>query len=218
MENCLPTEKISFFHEASHADIWARLKNNDQQALLALYNKHYIGLINYGIKLTKNRELTNDCITQILLRLWDKRNELPPVENVRAYLLTCLRRELFNELRLENSRIARHRALQKETDQTELPYDEYIIRLQTNKALKDKLARAMEKLTGREKELLQLKFFEDLDYDEIALQCGISKRTAYNIIHNAIKTLKTGLVTNRPSNSLLHNVFSLLAACLIIFR
>lgn len=218
MEKCLPDEEPRFSYEASHMEIWAQLKSGNHQALLALYNKHYLGLTNYGLKLTQNRELTNDCITQVLLRLWDKRNELPAVENVRSYLLTCLRRELFNELRLESSRTARYRALQKESDQTELPYDEYIIRVQTNKVLKDKLAKAMAKLTDREKELLQLKFFEDFDYDEIAFRCGISKRTAYNIIHHAIKTLKLGFADIQPSNSPLYSTLALLVACFIIFQ
>jgi DNA-directed RNA polymerase specialized sigma24 family protein len=47
--------------------------------------------------------------------------------------------------------------------------------------------------------LLRLKFFEDLDYEEIACQCGITKRTAYNIIHSALRTLKAGVAVS-PNN------------------
>jgi hypothetical protein len=48
----------------------------------------------------------------------------------------------------------------------------------------------MDLLTDREKELLQLKFCGDLDYDEISARCGITKRTAYNIIYASLKTLR----------------------------
>ncbi|MNL43391.1 RNA polymerase sigma factor [compost metagenome] len=51
----------------------------------------------------------------------------------------------------------------------------------------------MEVLTEREKELIRLKFFDDLDYDEIAVKCGITKRTAYNITHDALKKLRESL-------------------------
>jgi RNA polymerase sigma factor (sigma-70 family) len=176
--------------KASHSETWAQLQKGNQQALLALYDRHYIGLLNYGIKLTGNRELTRDCITQILLRLWDNRAKLPPVENVRSYLLTCLRREMIGELKGETARTNRNIVVQRSLSDAELPYEEYLIESQTNKALREKLSRAFEKLTEREKELLRLRFFEDLDYDEIAAQCSITKRTAYNIIHTAIKTLK----------------------------
>ena len=176
--------------KASHSETWTQLQKGNQQALLALYDRHYIGLLNYGIKLTGNRELTRDCITQILLRLWDNRAKLPPVENVRSYLLTCLRRELIGELKGESARMNRNLIVQRSLTDAELPYEEYLIESQTNKVLREKLMKAFEKLTEREKELLRLRFFEDLDYDEIAAQCSITKRTAYNIIHTAIKTLK----------------------------
>src|SRR5690242_16257524 len=87
---------------ACHTVTWTRLQNGIRDALLELYNQHYTGLVNYGIKLTGNRDLTTDCITQVLLRLWDNRAKLPVVENVRSYLLTCLRRELMAELKSQN--------------------------------------------------------------------------------------------------------------------
>lgn len=198
--------------KASHSETWAQLQKGNQQALLALYDRHYVGLLNYGIRLTGNRELTRDCITQILLRLWDNRAKLPPVENVRSYLLTCLRRELIGELKGETARMNRNLLVQRTLSDAELPYEEYLIESQTNQVLREKLVKAFEKLTEREKELLRLRFFEDLDYDEIAAQCSITKRTAYNIIHTAIKTLKADF--NYQSN---FNLIYKTAVYLIVF-
>lgn len=190
--------------KASHNEIWTLLQNGNHQALLALYNAHYMGLMNYGIKLTGNRELTYDCITQILLRLWDNREKLAPVENVRSYLMTCLRRELMATLKVESTRQVRNRDIQRTIGESEQSYEECIVQLQTNKSLQEKLTVALQKLTDREKELLKLKFFDDLDYDEIAATCGITKRTAYNIIHAAIKTLKAEFV-HRPPLTIVYN-------------
>jgi RNA polymerase sigma factor (sigma-70 family) len=203
--------------DCCHSETWARLRAGDRDALLSLYNYHYVGLINYGLKLTGDRELTNDCITQILLRLWDKRQQLPAVENPRSYLLTCLRRELFQEIKAQRTRAAKSRGLQRMGNACEPSYEEYIIQLQTNKALAEKLVKALNRLSAREKELLQLKFFEDLDYDEIAARCGITKRTAYNIIHSALKTLKTLFATS-PNNGLVADPALLALACLFFFQ
>lgn len=200
---------------ASHTEIWSLLQSGNQQALLALYDRHYIGLLNYGIKLTGNRELTNDCITQILLRLWDTRERLPVVGNIRAYLLTCLRRELMVTIKKENNRASRNRLLRQNFPEAEMSYEDCLISLQTNTAIKEKLAKALDKLTEREKELLRLKFFEDLDYDEIALKCGITKRTAYNILHAAIKTLKAEFAQH-PHLSIVYNRAMLLAGLVLL--
>jgi RNA polymerase sigma-70 factor (ECF subfamily) len=65
--------------------------------------------------------------------------------------------------------------------------------LQTNEGLKKKLNKAFAKLTPRQKQLLQMKFFDDVDYDEIANVCNITRRTAYNIIHDSLKILRAEL-------------------------
>jgi RNA polymerase sigma-70 factor (ECF subfamily) len=179
--------------QTSQTSIWGLLKAGDPQALLALYDEYYIALTRYGLKLTADPELTRDCITQVLLRLWDKRDRLPPVEHIRSYLFTCLRRELFAELRSGHVRIISEGRSGSGAEQESLSYEECLIRIQTNREIREKLAGAFVRLTRREKELLRLKFFEIYSYDEIALQCGISKRTAYNIIHHALNVLRTAL-------------------------
>ncbi|MDR3716961.1 MAG: sigma-70 family RNA polymerase sigma factor [Puia sp.] len=201
--------------DPSHNEIWAQLREGNSDALLALYNKYYTGLINYGLRLSGDRVLTNDCITQVLLRLWDKRSELPVVTNPRSYLLSCLRNELFGELRAIHSRVAGGKGFMRATDQEEPSYEEYIIRLQTNKTLKERLMMAMGELSSREKELLQLKFFEDLSYDEIAARCQITKRTAYNIIHAALKILKRNLAGKYSVDPLSYHL--MIALVLFVF-
>jgi RNA polymerase sigma factor (sigma-70 family) len=204
-------------NDSRHDETWARLRAGDRDALLSLYNYHYIGLINYGLKLTGDKELTRDCITQILLRLWDKRRQLPPVENPRSYLLTCLKHELFAERKAETARAVISRRLQRMSERSEPSYEEYIVQLQTNKALADKLANALNTLSNREKELLGLKFFDDLDYDEIASRCSITKRTAYNIIHSALQRLKS-LFAVSPRNGVVVDPTLLILACLSFFQ
>jgi RNA polymerase sigma factor (sigma-70 family) len=176
-----------------YINTWTQLKLGNHEALLDLYSQHYLGLINYGIKLTGDRELTNDCIAQVLLRLWEKRYDLPTVENCRSYLLTCLRRELFEVLKSEDKRVAHYLNLKRVCNQYEQSYEEYLIQSQENKSTRANLTRAFARLSNREIELVRMKFFENLSYNAISVKCGITKRTAYNIIHGALKSLKKEL-------------------------
>jgi RNA polymerase sigma-70 factor (ECF subfamily) len=174
-------------------DAWALLRNGDENALLSLYNHHYLGLINFGIKVTGNRTFAHDCITQLLIELWDKRANLPSVKNVRGYLLTSLKHKIFFEIKAKQIRDSKLHTLQAFQNGEELPYEELLIQLQTNEGLKKKLNKAFAKLTPRQKQLLQMKFFDDVDYDEIANVCNITRRTAYNIIHDSLKILRAEL-------------------------
>jgi RNA polymerase sigma factor (sigma-70 family) len=173
--------------------IWLEFKGGNQQALQQLYKQHYLGLINYGIKTTGDRAKANDYIIEMLLALWEKKERLPEVENVRSYLLTCLRNTIFQRIRSEKLREVKETHAYSLTDQFEFSYDEYIGKVQTDAIIKSRLLKCMDKLTQRQKQLLELKFFDDLSYDEIAERCEISKRTAYNIIYDALKIMKNEL-------------------------
>lgn len=176
-----------------HRITWNEFTNGSEEGLHNLYRQHYLGLINYGVKLSGDRQYSNDCIVEMLLGLWEKRAKLPAVENVRSYLLTCLRTVMLQHIRSDKLREVKESHAHSLTDQMELSYEDHITRIQTDLIIKDKLTKSLNKLTERQKELLQLKFFDNLDYDEIAAKCNISKRTAYNIVYDALKILKDDL-------------------------
>ena len=121
------------------------------------------------------------------------------------------------EIKMEANRMRNNKRFRDMTPSEECSYEEYLVKLQHNKELKDRLEKALGQLTQREKELMRLKFFEDLDYDEIAARCNITKRTAYNIIHAALKTLKASFATPPLSNADIHNHAILAICCCMLF-
>lgn len=177
----------------SHKLTWEKFLNGDETALVELYQQHRSALINYGLLLADDRELVSDCLMDMLVDFWKKRATLPGVENVRSYLRTSFRRAVFHQLQNDKKREARHAESQQMEDEFQLSYEDYLVSIQSDQGLKKRLVKAMAKLTDRQIELVRLKFFEDLDYEEISAQCGITKRTAYNIIHDALKILKAEL-------------------------
>ena len=177
----------------AHKLVWGRFTEGDETALLELYHQHYLGLINYGRMVIKDRELVNECFMDMLIEFWKKRATLPRVDNVRSYLMTSFRRHILHQVEAEKKRNTRQAESQQFADQFQVSYEDYIVGIQTDNSLQLKIRSALKKLTDRQLELIQLRFFEDLDYEEIALRCGITRRTAYNIIYDALKTLKEEL-------------------------
>lgn len=169
---------------------WENMCQGDKQALFSLYNAMYFHLIRFGLKLCGEEELVKDCVNQIFLNLWDKRDRLNPVGNVRAYLFSVLKHAIADELKHRGDMDT---ALQKklyEDQWDELSYEEIIIKVQQDEEMKRKLQAAIQKLTPRQIELIQLKFFEGLTYEQIALRTSQSVKTAYNTIYDAIKMLR----------------------------
>lgn len=174
-------------------ETWREFTEGSHDALDQIYTQHYLGLINYGTKLSGDRQYANDCFVEMLIHLWDKRDRLPQVDNVRSYLMTCLRTLILQKFRSDKLREVKESYAHSLINQEEISYEDYITRIQTDSLVTDKLKRSLEKLTERQRELLQYRFFDSMNYDEIASRCGISKKTAYNIVYDALTKLKSDL-------------------------
>ncbi|TDO21861.1 RNA polymerase sigma factor [Pedobacter duraquae] len=176
--------------EGDDRTYWEQMRLGDKQALFELYNSMYFHLIRFGLKINADDELVKDCVNQVFLNLWDKRSRLAAVDNVKAYLMTSLKRCMLDQLSYLDKMSVAVSKMGIEEDQSELSYEEIIIRLQDNDELRDKLRLAIGKLTPRQMELIQLRFFDGLSYEEIADKTSQTVKTAYNTIYDAIKTLR----------------------------
>ncbi|MCW3467103.1 RNA polymerase sigma factor [Chitinophaga nivalis] len=170
---------------------WEQIRQGDRESLFALHHNSYFHLLRFGLKTCGDHELVKDCVNQLFLQLWEKRTGLSPVTNVRAYLFTALRRLILDQLAVDARTDAAVRKMAEEHEWSELSYEEMMIRVQRDEELKQRLHHAMRQLTPRQIELVRLKFFEGLSYEQIALQTSQTIKTAYNTIYDAIKVLRS---------------------------
>jgi len=176
--------------EGDDRNYWEQMRLGDKQALFELYNSMYFHLIRFGLKINADDELVKDCVNQVFLNLWDKRARLVPVDNVKAYLMTSLKRCMLDQLAYLDKMSVAVTNMTAGAAQNELSYEEIIIQLQDNDEMRNKLRLAIAKLTPRQMELIQLRFFEGLSYEQIAEKTSQTVKTAYNTIYDAIKTLR----------------------------
>ena len=170
-----------------------QMARGDKEAFLCLYQSHYQALFCYGFSLSTDRELTKDCIQELFLEIWSTRPSLnKEVKNVKSYLFTWLRRKINIEL----SRLAKKGFSDKQDEDLlfiESSYEELLIAFQQSEEKKEKLRAALKKLTKKQLEIIKLKFFENLSYRAIAEQTSLTPRTVYNIIYEAIRSLRESM-------------------------
>jgi RNA polymerase sigma factor (sigma-70 family) len=167
--------------------LWIGLRAGEEPALFNLYKQLYNPLFNYAFILFKERENVEDAINQMFLELWENRLSLKPVSNVKSYLFTYLRRKISREKAVIN------RVVLPTVETFERSIMDYIIELQVEEELRGSIFKAINKLTGRQKQLIMLRFYEDMEYTEISEKTGLATQTVYNNIHQAIKILRTDL-------------------------
>lgn len=169
---------------------WQLMLFGDNKIFLEVYRRHYPALYRYGFSLCADREMVKDCIQEIFLEIWNKRNTInKDVLDIRSYLFTWLRRSIMHKL----SGIFRERLVNPEQNIVELPYEDLLIAFQQTEEEKEKLRRALEKLTRKQLEVIRLRFFNELSYTDIAAKTSLSTRTVYNLIYQAIQSLRKNM-------------------------
>lgn len=176
--------------EDDERNFWEKMRSGDQQALFELYSLMYFHLIRFGLKISPDDELVKDAVNQIFLNLWEKRSRLPSVDNVKAYLMTTLRRCILDQLFYLNRTNTALGKMIAESGDEEASYEEILIRGQQDDDVKKKLGLAIQQLSPRQMELIRLKFFEGLSYEQIAEKTSQTIKTSYNTIYDAIRILR----------------------------
>ena len=77
----------------------ASFQAGNMAAFSQLYDLHINILFNYGLKLTIDKELLKDCIHDIFVKLYTKKDELGTIDNLKSYLFISLKNKLCDELR-----------------------------------------------------------------------------------------------------------------------
>lgn len=170
--------------------LWEGLLKGDKDLFLALYNKYYHTLLFIGLREIKDAQLVKDTIQQLFLYLWDKKGNLQRANNVKSYLITSFLRKLSDDWK-KTGRITNLQVVGSDYSNDSQPSpEETLIKKDEQHYLFNVLTNLINELPTRQRELIFMKFYEGLSYDEIVEQTGLSHRTVYNKIHEALKKLK----------------------------
>ena len=71
----------------------------NDHAFAELYDLYVHTLYNYGMKLTQDQELLKDCIHDVFVKVYTKRNEKHTINNLSSYLIISLKNRLLDEFR-----------------------------------------------------------------------------------------------------------------------
>ncbi|MFK7931865.1 MAG: RNA polymerase sigma factor [Saprospiraceae bacterium] len=162
----------------------------DKTELEKIFLQNYGSLIATGLKTGADRPAVQDAIQSLFLELWEKRDRLSQVTHLNAYLRKSLVRKL---IRSNQQNFLITSLSEKVITASVDSYEDRLIFQETDKETRQRIQNALQNLPEQQLEVLQLRFFAGMSYDEIAELRGKSKQTIYNQIFSAIKKLKNAL-------------------------
>lgn len=175
------------------AALWSAFRKGDEVAFGEIARKFYRSLFGYGTKFSSNREFVKDCIQDLYMELWAKRDSLGDTDFVKFYLFKSLRRKIHRES-LRRQWLSEDAELDFEANfPEELSVEQRLIETEIHSDRLQKLDKELKTLPKRQQEVIFLKFFESLDNDSIAEVMSISKQAVANLIYRSIRDLKSRL-------------------------
>jgi RNA polymerase sigma factor (sigma-70 family) len=166
--------------------LWESFRNGDQEAFAALFRQHYETLFRFGNKFTSDTELLEDCIQELFLELWQAKSRTP-VLSVKAYLLKSLKYKLLKAFRQQGKSLQLY---DNGEGYFEWSHESFLIEKQENDEKKELVIKALGRLSSRQKEIIYLKYYQNLSYEEVSEIMNINYQVARNLLYQAIKSLK----------------------------
>ncbi len=93
----LPLSTLQAASHQSYADLpeqelWDNLRLGQEAALACIHRNYYKSLFRYGLKLSQDVALSEDCIQDLFVTLWASRERIKAVQSIKLYLFTSYRR------------------------------------------------------------------------------------------------------------------------------
>ena len=169
--------------------IWMQhLREGSEEALASLMRMYYDALYSYASRFTKDDALIKDCIQEVFISLWQRRNTANNILSFKYYFLRAIKNKVLKALHknLRTTSLAQ--------DGYEFHYEFSIERLIIEKQISEenacRLRKTLSCLSTRQKEIIYLKYYQHLDHGQIAELMNISRQSVYNLLHETINKLR----------------------------
>jgi RNA polymerase sigma factor (sigma-70 family) len=165
--------------------LWQAFRAGQQQALATLFDRYAQQLYAYGHQLIGDEEGVKDGIQTVFVNLWARREHLALEVSVKFYLYGILRREL-----LKSRKETRMWAQRPAGPDNEPSVEQLLVASEDEHQRTLKLSASLGLLSGREKEIINLKYFNNFKIREIADLLQLNEQTVSNLLYRALQKLR----------------------------
>ncbi len=171
--------------------LWKQMRLGDEKSFSVIFKSNYSSLYAYGIKVIPFPDFVRDQIQNLFMNIWQTRERLGEVKNLKAYLLISLRRQLLSSKKksFEFDSID----TEKESQILVFETNEFIDKNEISSKLKKTLLGNLNSLPIKQREIIFLRFYHKLTYQEIGEIIGSKQQSVKNLMPKIFEKLKAGL-------------------------
>lgn len=166
-----------------------KLADGNLDAYRFLFDHHFTDLCNFLLIYLHSKELAEDIALEIFTFIWEKRQTLQIKATFKSFLFSAAKNKAITLYRKENQKMF----TSIDTNELAIPNDLTSQFTMENKELRDLINEAILRLPEKSRQVYQLAWEENLSYNEIAVQLGLSPKTIENHVGIALRKLRESL-------------------------
>ncbi len=175
----------------NHQDhtVMKRVNEDDRDTFRDVYVEYYTQLLRYGCSIEPDEDLVHDEIHDLFVWLIRNPDRLTGIQNIKTYLFKSLRRNIRSKVKkIRESSVkaeAFHHANEENSYHNSCWGEDGIQEKQVVE-----LRRKIAQLPSRQREIVFLRFYENLSNDEIAEIYAVSNQVVRNTLFRALKNIR----------------------------
>ncbi|AHM61421.1 RNA polymerase, sigma-24 subunit, ECF subfamily protein [Flammeovirgaceae bacterium 311] len=184
--------KHTFFTDDDIA-LWQEFSEGNELAYERIYHKYVNKLYRYAYVVVKDKALAEDVIHDVFTDLWSSRKTLGKVRSVRLYLFASVKRRSLRKLKKENVFSNFDLASANPSFGITGSFLDELIDVQHKETIAAKIKKCLAALSNRQREIIYLRFYQNMSYEEIAQLLQLDQKYIYNLASKAFGILRKSI-------------------------
>jgi RNA polymerase sigma-70 factor (family 1) len=180
--------------QVTEQDIVEAIRSGDERVYETIFRQYYPLLCRYAYSVLQDYDESEEVVQAMFLNVWERRSGLQISTSLKAYLYQAVHNRCLNQIKHRQVRAVYQQHVELEPVPTALSPVQAVVADE----LSGRLQQAIAQLPEQCRRVFELSRFEELKYQEIADQLGISIKTVENQIGKALRILRTELADYLP--------------------
>lgn len=177
---------IKNYHNYSDPELISLWEKGNEKAFECLYKRYVVYLTNIAAKKTSSIDVAKDCVQEVFLSLYHRKDNLQTTTSLKAYLYKALQHKIYNHYQKVLTRTKYEQAVSVDMKIVVNNLNEEFESKDLEKQIQEKILI----LPPQCRKVFLLSREEQLPYKEIAKQLNISVNTVDQHIQKALRILK----------------------------
>lgn len=172
-------------------DVTDKIKNSDKKEFEALFGKYYGVLCTLAFRYLKDRDVAEDVVSQVFLRLWEQHDQIDFHASVKNYLIRSVHNQCLNEIRHGKVIEAYSHSVEFSVSAAHDEHTPHAFAQETE--LEHIIQKTVDQLPSQCRQVYKLSREEQFSYQEIADQLNISVNTVKTQLSRGLGRLRIAL-------------------------